>query len=58
MRKSEYRSQFTSLLSKQTQITRHLRASVIDWLFEVAKKLGMKDKTVVCQTVSLMDRFY
>lgn len=58
MRKNEHRSQFTSLLSRQTQITRHLRASVIDWIFEVGSKLKISDKFVLYQTVSLMDRFY
>ena len=39
-------------------ITRHLRASVIDWLFEVAMKLSIEDKSVVFQAVNLMDRYY
>ncbi len=58
MRKNEYRSQFTSLLSRQSQITRHLRASVIDWIFEVGGKLGINDKFVLYLTISLIDRFY
>jgi hypothetical protein len=45
-------------MSKQTLITRHLRASVIDWLFEVGTKLGIDDKSVIFQCVNLMDRFY
>ena len=31
---------------------------MIDWLFEVCKKLKVQDKTVLYQAVSLMDRFY
>lgn len=42
----------------QVSITRHLRASVIDWLFEVSTKLNIEDKSVVFHAVSLMDRFY
>ena len=58
MRKTESKSQFTSLLNRQSQITRHLRASVIDWIFEVGGKLKLKDKFVVYLAISLMDRFY
>ncbi len=39
-------------------ITRHLRASVIDWLFEVGTKLNIEDKSVIFQAINLMDRFY
>lgn len=45
-------------MSRQTLITRHLRASVIDWLFEVGTKLGIDDKSVIFQSINLMDRFY
>ena len=55
---TEYKSQFASLMSNQVHITRHLRASVIDWLFEVAMKLTIEDKSVVFQAINLMDRFY
>jgi len=44
---TEYKSQFNSLLSNQTDITRHLRASVIDWLFEVGTKLNIEDRSVL-----------
>jgi hypothetical protein len=54
----EYKSQFSALLSNQEEITRHLRASVIDWLFEVGTKLNIEDKSVIFQAFSLMDRFY
>lgn len=47
MRRVEYRCQHTNLLGKQQLITRHLRASVIDWLFEVGRKLKLQDKTVI-----------
>jgi hypothetical protein len=45
-------------MSNQAQITRHLRASVVDWLFEVATKLNIEDKSVIFQAINLMDRFY
>ena len=55
---NEYKGQFENLLSNQSQITRHLRASVIDWLFEVSTKLNIEDKSVVFQAINLMDRYY
>lgn len=58
MRKTEYKVQFNNLLSNQTQITRHLRGSVIDWLWEVSRKLKVLDKSVIYQSVCLMDMFY
>lgn len=58
MQQNEYKSQFTALMSKQQLITRHLRASVIDWLFEVGTKLGIDDKSVIFQSINIMDRFY
>jgi len=44
---SEYKSQFGALLNNQTEITRHLRGSVIDWLFEVGTKLQIEDRSVL-----------
>jgi hypothetical protein len=35
-----------------------LRASVVDWLFEVGTKLRLEDKGVIFQAINLMDRFY
>ena len=55
---NEHKGQFTCLLSNQEQITRSLRASVIDWLFEVGTKLNLDDKSILFQAISLMDRFY
>ena len=55
---SEYKSQFSALLNNQTEITRHLRASVIDWLFEVGSKLQIEDRSVLFQAFNLMDRYY
>jgi hypothetical protein len=34
-------------LHNQDEITKHLRASVIDWLFEVSTKLEIEDKGVI-----------
>jgi hypothetical protein len=45
-------------MTDQVNITRHLRAAVIDWLFEVGTKLNIDDKGVMFQAVNLMDRFY
>lgn len=58
MQSNEFKCQFQSLMSKQEEITRHLRASVIDWLFEVGTKLQIEDKGVIFQAINLMDRFY
>jgi hypothetical protein len=58
MRKTEYKVQFSNLLAHQTHITRHLRGSVIDWLWEVSRKLKVTDKSVIYQAVCLMDMFY
>ena len=54
----EYMSQFENLMQHQKNIGRHLRAAVIDWMFECATKLGIEDKSVVFEAVTLMDRFY
>ena len=58
MRNNEYKNQFQDPLHNQDEITKHLRASVIDWLFEVSTKLEIEDKGVIFQAISLMDRFY
>jgi hypothetical protein len=55
---NEYHSQFSNLMAEQTEITRHLRAAVIDWLFEVGTKLEITDKSVLFEAINLMDRFY
>jgi hypothetical protein len=55
---SEYKQQFNALMTSQPNITRQLRAAVIDWLFEVGTKLNIEDKTVLFEAVNLMDRFY
>ena len=44
MTENEYKSQFNALLTNQINITRQLRASVIDWLFEAASKWNIEDK--------------
>lgn len=55
---AEYASQFSNLMAEQPEITRHLRAAVIDWLFEVGTKLEIVDKSVLFEAINLMDRFY
>lgn len=35
-----------------------MRASVVDWLFEVGTKLQIEDKGVIFQAINLMDRYY
>lgn len=45
-------------MTNQPNITRQLRAAVVDWLFEVGSKLEIEDKTVLFEAVNLMDRFY
>lgn len=45
-------------MQHQKEITTKLRASVIDWLFEIGTKLNIEDKGVIFQTVNLMDRYY
>ena len=58
MIKNEYKSTYSSLMTNQKEITRHLRAAIIDWLFEVGSKMDIKDKTVLYESANLMDRFY
>lgn len=58
MLRQEWKCQFANLMENQQDITRHLRASVIDWLFEVGTKLQIEDKGVIFQAINLMDRFY
>lgn len=43
----EHKQQFSALMTNQPNITRQLRAAVIDWLFEVGTKLNIEDKTVL-----------
>lgn len=45
-------------MTSQPNITRQLRAAVIDWLFEVGTKMNIEDKTVLFEAINLMDRFY
>lgn len=45
-------------MENQKEISKHLRASVIDWLFEIGTKLNIEDKSVLFQAINLMDRFY
>lgn len=45
-------------MEHQKNITRQLRASIIDWLFEVGRVLDIKDKGVIFQAINLMDRYY
>ena len=45
-------------MEHQKNITRQLRASIIDWLFEVGRVLEIKDKGVIFQAINLMDRYY
>lgn len=47
MTASEHKQQFNALMTNQPNITRQLRAAVIDWLFEVGTKLNIDDKTVL-----------
>jgi hypothetical protein len=58
MQNNEFKCQFPMLMQNQEEITRHLRASVIDWLFEVGTKLQIDDKGVIFQAINLMDRYF
>ena len=55
---NEFKAQFPSLLTRQHHITRQLRASLIDWMFEVSTKMRIDDRGVMYQAVNLMDRYY
>lgn len=55
---NEHKCQFPNLMENQQEISRHLRASIIDWLFEVGTKLNIDDKSVIFQAINLMDRYY
>jgi hypothetical protein len=43
---NEQKNILPSLLVNQKEITRHLRAAIIDWIFEVGSKMNIVDKTV------------
>lgn len=59
MVQSQHKAIFPQLLlSNQEEITRELRASVIDWLLECADTLKVQDKQIFFQAINLMDRFY
>lgn len=58
MQNNEFKCQFPQLMNNQAEINRNLRASVIDWLFEVGTKLQIDDKSVIFQGINLMDRYY
>ena len=47
MTASEHKQQFSALMTNQPNITRQLRAAVMDWLFDVGTKLNIEDKTVL-----------
>lgn len=51
-------NRFDDLLTKQTDIGRLGRASIVDRLFQVAQNIKIDDKSVVFQAVSLLDRYY
>jgi len=53
----EYKSQYDDILASQPYISRELRASLIDWLFEVSYKMRIEDRSVLFQAISLMDRY-
>jgi hypothetical protein len=58
MLENQHKCQFNNLMEHQKNITRQLRASIIDWLFEVGRVLDIKDKGVIFQAINLMDRYY
>jgi len=58
LRGEEHKAQFSGMLEGQEQVTVELRASVIDWLFEVGSKLQIEDRSVLFQAIYLMDRYY
>lgn len=39
-------------------IGRQLRIKVIDWLYEVIKKFKINDRSIIFQTVELMDKYF
>ena len=45
-------------MENQTLIGRQLRIKVIDWLYEVIKKFKITDRSIMFQTVELMDKFF
>ena len=47
-----------SYLSNQPLITRQIRMSVIDWLYEVMLKKRINDRSVMFQAIELMDAYY
>lgn len=45
-------------LLRHPKIQRHVRMSVIDWLYEVMNKKKITDRSVTFQAVELMDLYY
>jgi len=48
----------SEFMPNQRHIGRHLRMKVIDWMYEVMQKFGIMDRSVMFQTVELMDAYY
>jgi hypothetical protein len=48
----------SSAFSNQSTIGRQLRMRVVDWLFEVINKFSITDRSIMFQTVELMDLYY
>ena len=48
----------SSAFSNQSSIGRQLRMRVVDWLFEVINKFSITDRSIMFQTVELMDLYY
>mgnify|MGYP006085180515 CR=1 FL=1 len=47
-----------NFMNNQQMIGRQLRIKVIDWLYEVIKKFKINDRSIIFQTVELMDKYF
>ena len=57
MRKIEHESMIEDILEKHPDISRYLRANIIDWIIHVLDTLKKEDHTVIFVTINMLDRY-
>lgn len=58
LRRNEQRSMLPEILKNHPQISRYLRAHLIDWLYHVCQVLPKEDQTLPFIAVNIMDRYF
>ena len=58
LRKSEQHSMLEGILDKHPNISKFLRAHLIEWLANACNQLDKEDNTLLFTAVNIMDRFY